>query len=746
MFLEEKVVSLENEVSLLKSALEKEQIEKSELQNSLTIREEKITSLQEEIALLSENVSSESEESKKFESILAKKEEQINNLSTQNEQLLLELNNLKSSAQEVERTLKQEIEQLQAEIIKLTDAHKDEITREKDHYESLIISFQNQIRQERHAYLDTINRLEQRINEIEQSDDQKRNILHQEDLYRTEIEAKNLEIQKLYERISELERKVVDRDSLHNLERQIREIASVLSENKRTQFEAQPLYTPVYSPYHLPSTYQERSSDQQIETLKQEFQKELAMRDQLISLLREERKHGLEENNREYVEEINNLRAKIDELTQQLLNANLSNKEKLDSEEVVNEEDFVIEEHTTQDEASVVFDQEIIEDKVILESTNEEEITELDVLIQQKRTSVRELVNKGKNSDLLDCDLEGDLLVRARQINSMYYVIEQKLNQEAKKFDEELILLNEKSNHQLSEINHLQTRLNDLERSFVERTSKLSRDEYEVMKSKLHMELQVRKEELRSIKENDVVRIRSKYLSFLREKESQLLKLASETDNLIDSYQMKKARKEELRRLSVKVKESKQQKFDLVPEEVSEDVKVDLKLLQQELQEKKNEHQRLYQNLIELKKEVDKRNELEQILRKNPVVVDYINSMKTLEYLQADYQAKQNELATLKADVEALDPQEDKNQIFKLKASINDLEIILDDLLTKQEYGHKHLEDLRKNPDVNQYAILAENMVKLNNIVKKHLEKVQSLKEEIHEIEQTINEQKGMLA
>ena len=73
------------------------------------------------------------------------------------------------------------------------------------------------------------------------------------------------------------------------------------------------------------------------------------MRDQLISLLREERKHGLEENNREYVEEINNLRAKIMNLSQQLLNANLSNKEKLDSEEVVNEEDFVIEEHTTQE-------------------------------------------------------------------------------------------------------------------------------------------------------------------------------------------------------------------------------------------------------------------------------------------------------------------------------------------------------------------------------------------------------------
>ena len=48
--------------------------------------------------------------------------------------------------------------------------------------------------------------------------------------------------------------------------------------------------------------------------------------------------------------------------------------------------------------------------------------------------------------------------------------------------------------------------------------------------------------------------------------------------------------------------------------------------------------------------------------------------------------------------MEMLNPETDKNQIFKLKATLSDLDIILDDLLTKQEYGENHLEELRKRP------------------------------------------------
>jgi len=735
-FLEEKVVSLEQEVTSLKDTLEKVTVEKEELLKTLNSREEKIASLQEEIAILSTNITSESEESKKFESLLAKKDEQIKTLTEQNEQLMSEINQIKLNSYEIEKGFKEQIVSLQTELANLHTQHKSKIMREKEHYESLIVSFQNQINQERYNYEEAIKRLEQRINELEQFETQKRHLLQQEALYKAEIEAKNQEINNLNERINELEKKVVDRDSLQNLERQIREIMMLLNETTYKKFETTPLYTPYYTPYHIPPVYQDQSSDNKLEALKQEFQRELALRDQLINLLREERKQTVEHDNTQYLIEISNLRKQIDELQAKLAT-------KVDVERVVEKE--VEEEPKVEDLQEVVFTEEFVEEEINLEPRNKDQLKELDLLIEQKKISIDNLIQSGHHSTLRSLKLEGDLFVRANKIITMYEVLEQKANQEDLKYIEALNAINERVDQIVLEIKSLQKRIYELDRQFNNPSLNISRNDFEVQKSKLHMELQVRQENLRSLIEEDAYRVRAKYLSFLREKEAQLLKLTSEAEHIIENYHLREARKEELRRLSEKVKEVEQQKFDIVPTDIKEKVAIDVVKLQEDLKAKKDEHQRLYQNLLELRKEVAKRNELAQILRRNQLVVDYINSSKTLEQIRLDYERKYQERQTIKSQMEMLNPETDKNQIFKLKATLSDLDIILDDLLTKQEYGENHLEELRKDQDVQKYAKLSENMAKLNNIIKKHIDRLQTLKEDILQLENTLKEE-GMLA
>jgi len=174
----------------------------------------------------------------------------------------------------------------------------------------------------------------------------------------------------------------------------------------------------------------------------------------------------------------------------------------------------------------------------------------------------------------------------------------------------------------------------------------------------------------------------------------------------------------ELRRL---LKEGKGEKEVVT---IVKDNSADLDALRNEMTEAK-----LRDEIEELEKEIERNNKrirlirdkLNERLESQRKVEDldekinlYARKSEELEGYNREYQENKELLAKLNEELNGLDEENDRSQVIRIKAQIQDVKITQDNLATKIDEDTKLLRELAKDERVDYYVRLIDSMVELN--------------------------------
>ncbi|MBO7536663.1 MAG: hypothetical protein J6T34_05970, partial [Bacilli bacterium] len=150
----------------------------------------------------------------------------------------------------------------------------------------------------------------------------------------------------------------------------------------------------------------------------------------------------------------------------------------------------------------------------------------------------------------------------------------------------------------------------------------------------------------------------------------------------------------------------------------------DLDALRNEMTEAK-----LRDEIEELEKEIERNNKrirlirdkLNERLESQRKVEDldekinlYARKSEELEGYNREYQENKELLAKLNEELNGLDEENDRSQVIRIKAQIQDVKITQDNLATKIDEDTKLLRELAKDERVDYYVRLIDSMVELN--------------------------------
>jgi len=289
-------------------------------------------------------------------------------------------------------------------------------------------------------------------------------------------------------------------------------------------------------------------------------------------------------------------------------------------------------------------------------------------------------------------------------------------------------------------------------------------DQFDNKKRQLLNDLQIREEELRMLREEDPQRVKTRYLSFLREKEAQLHKLLDEEDSILATFKVgestrrssfqeevlpRSPRQESPRQESKRTEINREEilKFDnVVKEEVEQteqrkalqeeaEVEKAMDNKKQEVAKLKATHAEYFEKLTTLREELKKRKELESQLRaKHNNIDEYVRLNEKHDQFEDQVHQHKEKLNELSKSMQKAQVNKDRSEELKYKAAFMDQEILLQDVVSKKDYTKKHLEELEQQDEVKSYMQIKDNIKKITAISKTYIEKLTELKSEIQDL------------
>jgi len=390
-------------------------------------------------------------------------------------------------------------------------------------------------------------------------------------------------------------------------------------------------------------------------------------------------------------------------------------------------------------------------------------------------TEMQERLDKLTEDDIIDPEFKR----RIRVVREMEKDVLSRLEKEEQYHIENQEEIFKKVETKKKAVDDLLRKIESLDQNYKENPDKsaVQRDVYERSKGKHLIELQLQRESLSDLEEEQE-KIELKYQQFERTKKSELSTIKAKEAEILE-YFLNRLRKEiqegegfqEFRNVQLERDELSQQLAELrakpVAEEVptqlikldEEEIKEELSIerkdqieltiekLESEIEEHTESYRQLYQKMNELKSELDKRIEYEKELRSKEEEVSTFYShklslndcIKQAEEIHEKAKGKHERLIQINED-----PMQ-KTEYLRLKAEINDLEVHKKDIDVKVDYYKKGIRDLEGRSIIGTYMTLINQINKIRDAQKDIREKAESIKQSSTEKTRLIEQLKERL-
>lgn len=740
--LEEKTKEIEH-MSLEIDALHARTVhQEQDLQDQRT----KLKVLEEKLQETLNEVTASNQESEKIVQKLQEKESELKNLREEKDKIVQE-----------REDFVRKMRNLEQELANTHNRHREIIETEQKLYDNMIESYVNQIMQERKIHEEASQTYEEQVQMLEQILEEERDDYDREIReLRRDLEDKEYTISTLKRRQSNEDPQVKD-EKYERLEKQFNELLTMVSRNNiygNREFSSVG-QMPAYSVYEE-MTKRNTATQQAQETYPQPKPAEI---------MPEQPK---QESNKEpdaYEKEIEALKSKIDSLFGKL-EAQDKKEEAQKSAPVQTPAPIKVEDvskpEQPREEPTIpeAFEFGSFSMDDMDEPTNQEELDELTELIRQKTTYIHQLLSdnhEGKLRQISDPNAQQ----RITSVLTMRKSITDKIDEEKSRYQDELEQISSRVNQKIADVYQIKTKLIKEEASFKSSNdfSKGNMDQFDNKKRQLLNDLQIREEELRMLREEDPQRVKTRYLSFLREKEAQLHKLLDEEDSILATFKTvesprrssytedvlprsprqetprKEINRDEILKFDNVVKEEVEQSEQRQIKQEEAEVEKALDHKKQEVAKLKSTHAEYFEKLTTLRDELKKRKELEVQLRaKHNNIDEYVRLSEKYEQFEDQVHQHKEKLNELSKSMQKAQINKDRSEELKYKAAFMDQEILLQDVVSKKDYTKKHLEELEQQDEVKSYMQINDNIKKITAISKTYIEKLTGLKSEIQDL------------